>query len=198
MNTLNNLNNRVRVLFHSYSILPQKPAQVNLEDIITRYGNHFPNQQPPLWRIHNHQMHLIVRYVRLRNIPCMLVRSSSCSLTTRCCPLSAQAMYVLIVSNQAKNCGSNNRCRKCQKPHHTLLHRESAENKEQSEPPSTESSALAVAPMVSSYAQSGYAQSGSGTTLLMTCQMFVNAPDGTCVRARSLLDSGSSTSFISE
>ncbi len=79
---------------------PQKPAQVNLEDIITRYGNHFPNQQPPLWRIHNRQMHLIVRYVRLRNIPCMLVRSSSCSLTTRCCPLSAQAMYVSIVSNQ--------------------------------------------------------------------------------------------------
>ncbi len=70
----------------------------------------------------------------------------------------------------SKNCGSNNRCKKCQKPHHTLLHRESAENKEQSEPPSTESSALAVAPMVSSYAQSG-----SGTTLLMTCQMFVNA-----------------------
>ena len=64
------------------------------------YGNHFPNQQPPLWRIHNRQMHLIVRYVRLRSIPCMLVRSSSCSLTTRCCPLSAQAMYVLIVSNQ--------------------------------------------------------------------------------------------------
>ena len=32
----------------------------------------------------------------------------------------------------------------------------------------------------------------------MTCQMLVHSPDGTCFRARGLIDSGSSTSFISE
>ena len=53
-------------------------------------------------------------------------------------------------------------------------------------------STLAVAPMVSSCAQSG-----SGSTLLMICQILIHAPDGTCVRARGLLDLGSSTSFIS-
>ena len=45
---------------------------------------------------------------------------------------------------------------------------------------------------------SSQTQSGSGNALLMTCQMLVYAPDGTCVRAHGLLDSGSSTSFISE
>ena len=97
----------------------------------------------------------------------------------------------------SKNCGSNNRCRKCQKPHHTLLHIEakSMSEKEQHQSPAenVHNSALAVAPMVSSYAQSG-----AGSSLLMTCQMFVNAPDGTRIRARGLLDSGSSTSFVSE
>ena len=97
----------------------------------------------------------------------------------------------------SKNRGSNNRCRRCQKPHHTLLHSEAKSSTDkqpsQSHEGNLHNSALAIAPMVSSFTQSG-----SGSTLLMTCQMFVNAPDGTCVRARGLLDSGSSTSFISE
>ncbi len=54
-------------------------------------------------------------------------------------------------------------------------------------------SALAIAPMVSSHAESG-----SGSTLLITCQMFVNAPDSTRTMSHGLVDSGSSTSFISE
>ena len=35
-------------------------------------------------------------------------------------------------------------------------------------------------------------------TLLMTCQVLVCAPDGTRVEARTLLDNGSSASFVSE
>ena len=95
----------------------------------------------------------------------------------------------------SKSCGSNNRCRKCQKPHHTLLHQDSKSTTENKEPPPERvtPSTLAVVPMVSSYAQSN-----SGGALLMTCQMFIHAPDGTCIRARGLLDSGSSASFISE
>ena len=95
----------------------------------------------------------------------------------------------------SKNCGSNNRCRECQKPHHTLLHIESklaTDNKDET-PARVEPSSLAVAPMVSSHAQPG-----TGSTLLMTCQLLVHAPDGTRYQARGLLDSGSSTSFISE
>ena len=95
----------------------------------------------------------------------------------------------------SRNCGSNSCCKKCQRPHHTLLHSDSKtviENEQQS-PEMVASSTLAVAPMVSTHTQSS-----SGSALLMTCQMLVHAPDGTCVRTCSLLDSGLSTSFISE
>ncbi|XP_064386059.1 uncharacterized protein LOC135334711 [Halichondria panicea] len=87
-----------------------------------------------------------------------------------------------------RNCVSNNRCRKCQKSHHTLLHNEAKT------PPDGETSAFAVAPMVSSNAQ----PVSSGKALLMTCQVLLHSPDGSQVRARGLIDSGSSTSFISE
>ncbi len=87
-----------------------------------------------------------------------------------------------------RNCVSNNRCRKCQKSHHTLLHDE-AKN-----PPAKETSALAVAPLVSSNTQPGF----TGNALLMTCQVLLHSPDGSQVRARGVIDSGSSTSFISE
>ena len=99
----------------------------------------------------------------------------------------------------ARNCSSNNRCRRCQKPHHTLLHSETKQATEQSSERTTPStptvapSTLAVAPTVPTCAQSG-----SGSALLMTCQMLVHSPDGSCFRARGLLDSGSSASFISE
>ena len=99
----------------------------------------------------------------------------------------------------SKNCRSNNRCRRCQKPHHTLLHSEtkaSHGNKEHT-PPAVEqqhSATLAVTPTIPSNAQSG----STGNALLITCQLLINAPDGSHIRARGLLKSGSSTSFISE
>ena len=43
------------------------------------------------------------------------------------------------------------------------------------------------------------AQAGStSSTLLMTCQVLVIAPGGSCMRACALLDSASSISFVSE
>ena len=52
--------------------------------------------------------------------------------------------------------------------------------------------ALAIAPMVSSHAESGY-----GSTLLMTCQMFVNAQDGTRIKACGL-QAHSPRSYLSD
>ena len=90
----------------------------------------------------------------------------------------------------SRQCGSLNRCRKCQKPHHTLLHDET-KGKGQGEQPSV---APAVEPVISSNAATGI----TSNTLLMTCVLVVCAPDGTSVKARCLLDSASSTSFVSE
>ncbi len=90
----------------------------------------------------------------------------------------------------SKNCGSS---RKCQRPHHSLLHIEVKPTMEQDSPPreNVRNSALAIAPMVSSHTESGY-----GSTLLMTCQMFVNAPDGTRIMACGLLDSEPLAQFL--
>ena len=49
-------------------------------------------------------------------------------------------------------------------------------------------------PPISSNAATGTTSS----TLIMTCQLLINVPDGSCVKARGQLDSASSTSFVSE
>ena len=79
-------------------------------------------------------------------------------------------------------CKSSHYCRICQKPHHTLLHIDPQEPN----PP----------PVVSSNTSTGTIP--DTCTLLMTCQVFVRAPDGSKVKVRALLDSASSSSFISE
>jgi hypothetical protein len=85
-----------------------------------------------------------------------------------------------------KQCKSTHRCRQCQKPHHTLLHFES----EQSSPSSTGTS---VQP-VTSNAAAGL----TSNSLLMTCRVLIDAPGGSSIEARALLDSASSASFVSE
>jgi len=96
-----------------------------------------------------------------------------------------------------KECTSLNRCRKCQKPHHTLLHLEV--RPERSEPTATVKQTVppsAVAdPVLSHIAQTG---SRSRQPLLMTCRVLIMSPDGLTTQARALLDSASSTSFVSE
>ena len=91
-----------------------------------------------------------------------------------------------------KDCRSLNRCKTCQKSHHTLLHVDSStatrsRSSNASNPPSK-------SPLITSNTATCLAQN----SLLMTCRVLVEAPDGSLVNARALLDSASSASFISE
>ena len=89
----------------------------------------------------------------------------------------------------SKQCQSLNRCRKCSRPHHTLLHLEA---------PSA-SDKTSLTPVVEHTVSSSHAATGiTSSPLLMTCQVLVKASDGSPVKARALLDSGSSSSFVSE
>ncbi len=89
-----------------------------------------------------------------------------------------------------KDCSSAHRCKKCQKPHHTLLHVEykgASQNQTPSDTPP-------VTTPISSNATMGL----QSNLLLMTCCVLVEAPDGSTNQARAILDSASSASFISE
>ena len=86
-----------------------------------------------------------------------------------------------------RQCKSQHKCRKCQRPHHTLLHVET----DGDEVPVDGNTQAGLLP---SHAAMGL----TASSLLMTCQVAVDAPDGSTVKARALLDSASSASFISE
>ena len=86
-----------------------------------------------------------------------------------------------------RECKSLHRCRKCQKPHHSLLHVEPRD------PPPTQPSSPPV-DSVTSNLVTGLASN----TLLMTCWVLIHSPSGSVMKVRALLDSASSTSFISE
>ena len=90
-----------------------------------------------------------------------------------------------------KDCVSVHRCKKCQKPHHTLLHIEAKEENTAVAPSPPTTSTTTPIP---SYAAMGI----KSNLLLMTCRVAVEAPDGSSVEARALLDSASSASFVSE
>lgn len=86
-----------------------------------------------------------------------------------------------------KQCKSVHYCRKCQKPHHTLLHVEKTTTTNSSDPQ-----------QVVSTVSANTAVGLSPDSLLMTCRVQAQAPDGSTVEVRALLDSASSVSFISE
>ena len=88
----------------------------------------------------------------------------------------------------SKQCKSLHKCKECQKPHHSLLHADSTVTSTGTSSPQT-----LVSPVLSNTA-TGLKSSN----LLMTCQYLVSAPSGLLIKARALLDSGSSTSFVSE
>ena len=98
--------------------------------------------------------------------------------------------------HMARNCPSLHRCKQCQKPHHTLLHIETkVSGQTPSETPETpENEHSCTASIVSTNAQTGT----SSRTLMMTCQVLIHALDGSQIKARGLLDSGSTTSFVSQ
>ena len=88
-----------------------------------------------------------------------------------------------------KKCPSELRCRKCHNPHHSLMHIET-DAKATKEKSSTGSDAVSSH---ASHSTSCYRQ-----VLLMTCKVQVVGPNGYSTYARALLDSASSTSFITE
>ena len=86
----------------------------------------------------------------------------------------------------AKDCKSTSRCRKCQNPHHTLLHLD----------PKRQESATPAAKTTHSHVSRSIASNDH--VLLMTCRVVIRTTDNYIIQARALLDSGSSTSFITE
>ena len=100
-----------------------------------------------------------------------------------------------------KDCRSLRRCRDCQKPHHSLLHLEMKSNAA-APAPSEDSTSPNPAPSGESDSsipvQSHAATGLKSNSLLMTCQIVLTSPKGTSMKARALLVSTSSTSFISE
>ena len=84
-----------------------------------------------------------------------------------------------------RQCRSVNRCRKCQKSHHTLLH--------------VDQGAEAHAPPTPGVNLPSNASPGTAPgSLLMTCRVLTRGPDGSSIESRALLDSASSISFVSE
>ena len=101
-------------------------------------------------------------------------------------------MNCLRFGHLVKQCKSLHHCRKCQKPHHMLLHVEPrSEAPPTSMPPN--SADLSATP-IPSHVSMGIKLN----LLLMTCNVTVISPAGYSVQARALLDSVSSTSFVSE
>ena len=93
----------------------------------------------------------------------------------------------------AKQCPSSQKSKKCRGSHHSLLH------KDWTKKPSmygqfSQSSETREDPNVLTMHTSelGHQQQ----VLVMTCQVIVVGPDGNSYKARALLDSGSSASFI--
>ena len=84
-----------------------------------------------------------------------------------------------------KQCRSSNRCRKCQKSHHTLLHVDQSND-----------TPLSPTPSVS--LTSNTSPETTPGSLLMTCRVLSRGPDGSSIESRALLDSASSISFVSE
>ena len=88
-----------------------------------------------------------------------------------------------------RQCPTDQHCRKCQKPHHTWLHIERDAGASKAKGPTTTKA-------ISSHAS--HLETCHQQVLLMTYRVKIVAPGGYTTQARALLDSASSTSFITE
>ncbi len=91
-----------------------------------------------------------------------------------------------------KECKSLHRCRTCQKPHHSLLHSDTA--REPLTPPLVPPGTQPPPPPHNSCTAARF----GSDALLMTCQVLVTSPHGPSAKARALLDPGSTVSFVSD
>ena len=87
-----------------------------------------------------------------------------------------------------RRCKSLNHCKRCQRPHHTLLHQVKEDVTPKAEVPAVTNTTSESTTMHVSV---------SSNILLMMCQVIVQTPQGV-VKARALLDTGSSASFVTE
>ena len=93
-----------------------------------------------------------------------------------------------------KQCKSTHRCKRCQRPHHTMLHVEPESGGNPTPPqPSHSEDTPSPAQVVTNAAVKL-----KSSSLLMTCRVLVFAADGSSVEARALLDNGSTSSFVSQ
>ena len=81
----------------------------------------------------------------------------------------------------ARQCRSLHKCKKCQRPHHTLLHDDQEDQAG-----------------LGTHVASNAAVKLRSSSLLMTCHVLVTAPNGSLMEARALLDNASSASFVTQ
>ena len=108
---------------------------------------------------------------------------------------SRLCMNCLDSGHFVKECPSSRRCKKCQQPHHSLMHIDSkSENRK----------AAKAGPRLRSGESTDVVMANVSRTtqhkqvLLLTCKVQILGPNGSTTQARVLLDSASSTSFITQ
>ena len=92
------------------------------------------------------------------------------------------------------NCPSKQRCKECCKPHHLLLHI-ATPLKRETDPLRAKSPPKEKPMIVSTHVSQ---LKNFRQALLMTCCVKIVGPDSSTTKARALLDSASSASFIAE
>ena len=142
------------------------------------------NANCPLCKNEKHPLYVCARFKALSHDKMMAVLKEN-KLCLNC----------LRSGHFVKQCRSIHHCRKCQKPHHTLLH---VDVDQASQNKSTPTPSPTPTPSSSKPVTSHAAASLTPDTLLMTCRVLVESPDGFTMEARALLDSASSASFVSE
>ena len=113
------------------------------------------------------------------------------------------------MGHRTRECRCTVKCKRCNRSHHTLLHREKVSNESnsvQSSVSSTGSPSSPLASMGTSAEATGTSvsmkhvkpHSSLQTSLSMTSQVILEAPSGKRIVARALLDSGAGLSLLSQ